>query len=150
MDNWILRLFFQSIEKPVAQKLRGPENTENGSHKPHSDVSSKNPTETDAGTSEQRLPQREILSTSQPLQWDFSTNVQSASNDWDWNVASQFVNSEDAENFSLYQLAPNLFMNEGCDWAAGSSNGYPLPPLDEVAQADLQSIAQTFPTWHDT
>ena len=145
MDNWILRLFFQSIEKPVAQKLQGPENTEAGSCIPHSDVSFNHPTEGDAGSSEPTLPRPEILPTSQPLQWDFSTDLQSGSNDWDWNIASQFVNSEEAEKFSLYQLAPNLFTSEGCDWAAVSSNGHTLPLLDEAAHADFNSTAQNFP-----
>ena len=111
VDNWVLRLFFRHMEKPIARRLQRVEGDATPVHQrepsPRIDApSAENPAET--RNHSVRMEGAYAIPSTDSLDWSQPDDLF----DFDWNSVSQFFNSKEAEDFSLFQLGSNAYSNE--------------------------------------
>ena len=111
VDNWILRLFFRHMETPITKRLRTLGDDD-------SPVRQRSPSPGgNASTAGSRGNLARTEGANAFLPQIFDEPAESDLFDFDWTSASQFFNSKEAEDFSLFQLGSNPFGDENLQFA---------------------------------
>lgn len=127
VDNWVLKLFFQHIDNPTKERLQLEEKANTVTQQSHDVEGSSSHHNGGAGYATTTTSAQSALVPSER-----STLLpQPDLSGFDWISVSQFFNSKEAENFSLYQLEPNLLGDERfVDFAFDPTIDTSLPVID--------------------
>ena len=122
VNNWVLKLFFQHIDNPTKKRLQPEENADSVMQQYH-DVES-------LGTYHNSGESYVTTSAQSTMPSERSTIPQPDPSGFDWSSISHFFNSVEAENFSLYQLEPNLLGDGRIDFTFDPTPGASLTDMN--------------------
>ena len=122
VNNWVLKLFFQHIDNPTKRRLQPEDSADIVTQQ--TDNNDGLNTHLDGGESYAITGAQSVLPS------EHSTLAQLDLTGIDWRCISQFFNSKEAENFSLYQLEPNLLGDDRMDFAFDAGFDTSLPDIN--------------------